>query len=150
MKKILVGVIILVLGSCGVRKDNDTVVDTEEAVDVYTGATEMEEVVEDENEDLLIGRLVYKASETVLTDLIHTKLEVNFDWTNSRMNGIATITAKPHFYASDNLILDAKGMDINSVSMNGKSVSYRYSNDFLNITLDKTYTRNDNYTLVIN
>ena len=39
------------------------------------------------------------------------------------MNGIATITAKPHFYASDNLILDAKGMDINSVSMNGKPIS---------------------------
>ena len=149
MKRIIAGLIIIVLGSCGAKKDSNVVVPTEETIDAYTGATVIEEEIENDNEEISIGRLVYKPSETVLTDLVHTKLEVNFDWTNSRMNGIATITAKPHFYASDNLILDAKGMDINSVSMNGKPISFRYSNDFLNVTLDKIYTRNDNYTVVI-
>ena len=65
-------------------------------------------------------RTVYRESRTILTDIIHTKLEVNFDWANSKMNGVAFITAKPHFYNSDSLILDAKGMEIKMVSLNNK------------------------------
>lgn len=92
---------------------------------------------------------VYRATETQLTDLVHTKLEVNFNWAESEMNGIATITAKPHFYPSDSLILDAKGMRINSVKMNGQPLKYEYANDFLKIKLGKTFTRKENYTVVI-
>ena len=58
---------------------------------------------------------IYNSSRTLKNDIIHTKLEVNFDWSNSTMNGIATITAKPHFYETDSLILDAKGMDIKNI-----------------------------------
>ena len=46
-------------------------------------------------------RGIYKPSRTLLTDLIHTKLEVRFNWAQSRMNGRATISAKQHFYPSD-------------------------------------------------
>jgi aminopeptidase N len=92
---------------------------------------------------------VYQATETILTDLIHTKLEVNFDWKKSRMNGKATITAKPHFYASDSVILDAKGMDILTVSIGKQTLKYTYDSLELKIKLGKTYTRNDTYTLVI-
>ena len=95
-------------------------------------------------------RPVYRSTETVLTDLIHTKLEVNFDWQKSRMNGIATITAKPHFYASDSLILDAKGMDIKKVQSEGKDLTYSYDSSYLRIKLSKIYSRNDKYTVVIN
>jgi aminopeptidase N len=94
-------------------------------------------------------RPIYRASETLLSDLVHTKLEVDFIWEKSQMNGVATITAKPHFYPSNNLILDAKGMEINSVQLDGKDLAYTYEDDFLNITLDKTYTRDDTYTVVI-
>ena len=97
-----------------------------------------------------VSRPVYRATETTLTDLIHTKLEVNFDWPNARMNGIATITAKPHFYASDSLVLDAKGMEILSVSLNNQALAYSYVNDFLHIKLNKEYKRTENYTIQIN
>lgn len=107
---------------------------------------ELDDVVEDHP----MARPVYQATETVLTDLIHTKLEVNFDWSKSRMNGTAYITAKPHFYPSDSLILDAKGMEINSVSINNTPLTYTYKDDFLKIKLDKTYTRNDKYSVKIN
>ena len=50
-------------------------------------------------------RPIYNPSNTILTDLIHTKLEVSFNWNESQLNGKATITAKPHFYESDELIL---------------------------------------------
>ena len=75
----------------------------------------------------------YRATETVHTDLIHTKLEVNFNWDESQMNGKATITAKPHFYPSDSIVLDAKGMDILKVQMAGKDLTYIYAEDFLRI-----------------
>ena len=49
MNRILVGIAILVLGSCGVRKDNDSIEYTEETVDAISGATEI--TVETEYED---------------------------------------------------------------------------------------------------
>jgi len=93
---------------------------------------------------------VYHASETILTDLINTKLEVSFDWSKSQMTGKETLTAKPHFYPSDSLVLDAKGMEIKSVQLGGANLNYVYENDVLHIKLNKTYTRTENYTVVIN
>lgn len=92
---------------------------------------------------------VYRATETVYTDLIHTRLAVNFDWSKSWMNGVATITAKPHFYASDSLFLDAKGMEIKKVTLGNQPLSYKYDGNNLRIKLDKVYTRNDKYTVSI-
>ncbi len=92
---------------------------------------------------------VYHASRTVLTDLINTKLEVSFDWTKSWLIGKETLQAKPHYYASNELILDAKGMEIKQVSMAGKPCTFQYQNDVLKIQLDKKYTRDENYTVVI-
>ena len=94
-------------------------------------------------------RTVYRESRTILTDIIHTKLEVNFDWANSKMNGVAFITAKPHFYNSDSLILDAKGMEIKMVSLNNKPLKFIYNKDLLKINLDRTYKRTENYTVKI-
>jgi aminopeptidase N len=95
-------------------------------------------------------RAIYNPSRTLLIDLIHTKLEVNFDWKKSRMNGKATISAKQHFYASDSLILDAKGMDINKVELNGKALTYTYTDSLkLRIKLDRVYTRDEKFTVVI-
>lgn len=92
---------------------------------------------------------IYNPSRTLYNDLIHTKLEVSFDWTNSKLNGKATITAKPHFYDTDSLTLDAKGMDINGVSMNGKSLSFNYDSIQIRIKLDKKYSRTENYSVVV-
>ena len=148
MNKLVIFSTALVLASCGIRNKQ-----TEEVVVEETIETEIGDIQLEENEEFEVvlptERPVYRATETLLTDLIHTKLEVNFDWEQSRMNGIAWITAKPHFYASDSLILDAKGMDINSVAIGSKKLNFTYKNDFLRIKLDKEYTRNDRYTVMI-
>jgi aminopeptidase N len=57
---------------------------------------------------------VYRKTNTITSDIIHTKLEVNFDWNKSYMNGIATIQVQPYFYATNKLYLNARGMTINS------------------------------------
>ena len=59
-------------------------------------------------DDSVKVRSIYNASRTLLTDLVHTKLEVSFDWSNAYLIGRETLTAKPHFYPSDSIILDAK------------------------------------------
>ncbi|MBL4862092.1 MAG: HEAT repeat domain-containing protein [Crocinitomicaceae bacterium] len=145
MKKLVVLAALLIVAACGVKKADQEISIVEEGTAEETVATPIFEDIE----ELITARPVYRASETIRTDLIHTKLEVNFDWKQSRMNGVATITAKPHFYASDNLILDAKTMVINSVKMNGKALHYTYEDDFLDIKLGKTFSRDDNYTVVI-
>ena len=95
-------------------------------------------------------REIYNPSNTILTDLVHTKLEVSFNWNESQLNGKATITAKPHFYESDKLILDAKGMDVLKVQMNGADLNYTYNDALkLNIDLGRTYKSTEQYTISI-
>jgi aminopeptidase N len=131
----------LFLASCGHKQYDETLIGNE-------GNYEDELYLEDAV-DMPTERPIYRASETILTDLIHTRLDVNFDWSKSRMNGLATITAKPHFYASDSLILDAKGMDILKVSMDTKALNYSYDSLTLRIHLGKAFTRDEKYTVVI-
>ena len=60
-------------------------------------------------------QLQYQPSETRLFDLLHTKLEVSFDWEKQYLIGIANLKLKPYFYPQSELILDAKGMDVHRV-----------------------------------
>lgn len=129
----------LVLVSCGTK----TTTKAPDATTTEAAAVEVNEI------ETPKARPVYHASETVLTDLLHTRLDVRFDWSNSRLIGKATITAKPHFYASDLLILDAKGMEISTVRMGEKVLKFNYMDDILSIQLGKTYRRDESYTLTI-
>ncbi|SIQ75157.1 aminopeptidase N [Chryseobacterium sp. RU37D] len=96
---------------------------------------------------------VYRATHTKVTELKHTKLKVNFDYQKEQMNGEEWLTAAPFFYPSNELTLDAKGMLIHEVALdnNGKktSLKYDYKDDILKITLDKTYQKNQDYTVYI-
>ncbi|WP_027385820.1 M1 family metallopeptidase [Chryseobacterium gregarium] len=96
---------------------------------------------------------VYRATHTKVTELRHTKLKVNFDYQKEQMNGEEWLTAAPFFYPTNELTLDAKGMLIHEVALdiNGKksSLKYDYKDDVLKITLDKTYQKNQDYTVYI-
>lgn len=135
---------LILLAACArnnVKHDNFSDQSLEEELEVDTIRVDGEVIAQQ--------RPVYRATETVLTDLVHTKLEVNFNWSNSQMNGVASITAKPHFYSSDSLILDAKGMDILKVQLDSKDLAFVYDSSFLKIKLNKIYTRSEKYTVVI-
>ena len=96
---------------------------------------------------------IYRASATKINDLVHTKLEVSFDYSKSWMYGKEWVTLHPHFYPTDSLTLDAKSMKINEVALvkSGKlqPLKYRYDSLKLYITLDKTYPGGENYTIFI-
>lgn len=97
---------------------------------------------------------IYRATETKIFDLIHTKLDVRFDYDNAYLYGKAQITLKPHFYPQKQLRLDAKGMELHEVSLlkgtQKVKLKYDYSDENnLYITLDKEYKGGENFTVYI-
>ncbi len=96
---------------------------------------------------------IYRETPTRINNLVHTKLDVRFDYAKQFLYGKEWVTIKPHFYPTDSLRLDAKGMDIKNVSVvkAGKNVPLKYTYDSLtlNIKLDKTYRNTENYVIYI-
>ena len=91
----------------------------------------------------------YKAAKKKTHDLIHTKLKVDFNFEQKQLNGEAWITAKPHFYATDLLTLDAKSMLIHEVSLNGKKIEYDYDDYKIILKLPKKYGKEEAFTVYI-
>jgi aminopeptidase N len=96
---------------------------------------------------------IYRATPSKINDLVHTKLDVKFDYAKTYLYGKAWLTLKPHFYPTDSLTLDAKGMDIKSVALvegtKNKPLKYNYDGLLLKVNLDKTYKAANNYTIYI-
>nr|WP_314803998.1 M1 family aminopeptidase [uncultured Capnocytophaga sp.] len=99
------------------------------------------------------GRNFYRATPEKKTALRHTKLKVDFNFSNQTLNGEEWLTAAPFFYPSDSLILDAKTMLIHQVALeqHGKlqNLPYSYKDDLLRIKLPKKYQKDENYTVYI-
>ena len=97
---------------------------------------------------------LWRSSYPKTNELVHTKLQVKFDYSKAWMYGKEWLTLQPHFYATDTLTLDAKGMDIKEVGIaKGNTIlplKYKYDSAQLFITLDKRYAAKEKYTLYIN
>lgn len=127
-------------------------------------------VIKDSSKTEAVKAEPYRASNTRLNDILHTKLEVSFDWTTSRMNGKATIEVRPYFQPTNMLYLNARGMEIKKVEVfevatvheknksGEKSIdvwndklqsNYVYENDSLKINLGHTFTAQQHYYVVI-
>lgn len=95
----------------------------------------------------------YRAVPEKINDLVNTKLEARFDYEKSYMYGKVWITLEPHFYSTDSLLLDAKGMDIKAVGLVTKSATkplkYTYDGMQIHIRLDKTYSKGQQYKIYI-
>src|SRR5205085_8044785 len=96
---------------------------------------------------------VYRETSPQVNDLVHTKIDIRFDYGKSYAYGKVWLTLKPHFYPTDSLKLDAKGMDIKNVSIvkgsANQPLKYNYDGLELRINLDKSYSRNDKYIVYV-
>jgi aminopeptidase N len=96
---------------------------------------------------------IYRTTSLKVNDLVNTKLEVSFDYGKRYLHGKEWLTLKPHFYETDTLTLDAKGMDIKEIAIiQGKlktPLKYRYDTEQLFITLNKKYKNTEKYTIYI-
>lgn len=99
------------------------------------------------------GSNVYHGSYTRTIDIVNTRLDLKFNWDSAAVIGTATILAKPYFYPADHVILDANGFRINSVQMlsndDRKILKYSYDGKKLHVSLDKSYTREQTFSLLI-
>lgn len=93
---------------------------------------------------------IYHPSEERTWDLLHTLLDLSFDWNQSAVIGSATLTLSPLFYPQTILKLDAVDFDIKKLMVNGKpSTDYLYDKNEITITLPQPLTRRDKLTLTI-
>jgi aminopeptidase N len=96
---------------------------------------------------------IYRETTAKINDLVHTKLDVKFDFSKSYLYGKEWVTLQPHFYPTDSLLLDAQGMEIKEVAIikgtTKTPLKYTYNGMELNVKLDKTYKAKENYTIYI-
>ena len=90
---------------------------------------------------------------TMLTEVLDTKLEVRFDYKKQHLLGTAVLTLRSHFYPQTEVVLDAKGFDIQKIELVGdkknKSLNYNYNRRKIVIALDRSYPRNTPYQVRI-
>ncbi len=87
----------------------------------------------------------FKASATILFDILHTKLDLRFDWSKQQVIGIADITLKAFFKPINKVEFDAVGFDIREIisAATGKPYTYTYDGTKININLGKFYTQTE-------
>src|ERR1043166_1845146 len=95
----------------------------------------------------------YQPTEKKESDLLHTRLEISFDWQQQKANGKARITLSPHFYPANEFTLDAQGFDLHRVAQitgnDTNDLRYTYSNYKLRIKTPKIYSHNEKIDLFI-
>ena len=96
----------------------------------------------------------YRYTHERINNLSHTRLEVRFDYEKRFLYGKAWITLSPHFYPTDSLQLDAKGMEIHKVSLLSPKglqtpLKFQYDGMALFIRLDRIYRKDEKYTVHI-
>lgn len=98
---------------------------------------------------ILAQSTTYRAEKEKKHNLIHTKLSVDFNFDDKTMNGEAWVTAKPHFYATNKIALDANAMLIHEVSLDNKPLTYEYNEYVLEIELPRVYNKNEEFIIYI-
>jgi aminopeptidase N len=93
----------------------------------------------------------YNPSPKRENDLLHTRLELSFDFSQEMVIGKAILDLKPFFRPVRTLTLDAKDFEFRKVSFSGISepLSYTYDGQQINIDLGRTFTPNQQYTVTI-
>ncbi|WP_373493489.1 M1 family aminopeptidase [Aquiflexum sp.] len=89
----------------------------------------------------------YRASRTREFDLLHTELDLSFDYENQWVKGEAILTLKPYFFPQKELVLDAKDFDIHKFTLVGKGedneLNFKYNSKEITAFLPKIYTASD-------
>lgn len=128
-------ILIILLGSCTVFKKNTKPV-----------PITMPEIQVSSNDPLDI----YRATATKEWELIHTDIDIRFNLKQRSADAVTQISLHPYFYATDSVVLDAKGMQITEVTDNrNNKLPYRYDTLKLSIKLPKVFAQKDTLKLNI-
>jgi len=91
----------------------------------------------------------YQPSAKKDFDILHTDLDLAFDYMNQSVLGKAVLTIKPFFYPQKELILDAQDFELGKIFFSQKgdleSLSYQYDDQKIRIQLPRELTRKDTF-----
>jgi len=97
---------------------------------------------------------IYQASHTRINDILHIDLAISFNIAEATATAAETLKVKPYNRPVDSLHLDAKGILVHEIALleGGRKIPLQYTNTGyqLLIALNRRYTRNENYQIVIN
>lgn len=166
--KLTIGILTVIALACSNTKKNQATAKASTVADEPAINLDTIKVVADEEPK----KKVYRAANPLTNDILHTKLEVSFDWQKSQLIGKAVLDVKPYFYPTNMLYLDARGMEIKSlkvlqlntmpiVAPKGKkatqqgenwmlsSSDYKYERDSLKISLGREFRPDEKYKVEI-
>ncbi|GAA0877947.1 hypothetical protein GCM10009119_09150 [Algoriphagus jejuensis] len=96
----------------------------------------------------------YQPSSRRDFDLLHTDLDLSFDWASQTVLGKARLILKPFFYSQKELILDAKDYEVGAIHLvegdKLSKLSYGYNEKQLKIYLPTLLTAKDTVEVEIN
>jgi aminopeptidase N len=152
MKKVLFFLVPLtLLLSCTPKQYQAIILPETEYVNLDTLEVTAPRPDEYEAQDAVVAQELpkYNPSHKREHDLVHTKLDVRFDWEKEQVLGKATLTLKPWFYPTNKATLDAKGFEFHKVTYDGKSdmLPFEYDGKQIVVELGKTYNRNQEFKL---
>ena len=140
----LIFVIIAIISQCKVNKNNSS----KNVIDKIIS----KEIVVHGNRSNSKGEQRYQPSAKRVNDILHTVLDIHFNYEKQQVIGKATLTIKPYFYPVSTLDLDAKFFELKRVAMIGKdtqNLTYTYDSSAIHINLGKEYTSKETYKIFI-
>lgn len=97
--------------------------------------------------------LEYQEAAPRMHDLLHTRLDISFDFNQHQVLGKAYLELQPYFYPQQKVQLNARQMSINQVlKRNGEqadTLSFSYDGQVITIDLGRKYEKGENYFLEI-
>ncbi len=139
--KILIASAIVLIAGCKVNKNSDT------------KKTEASLLAKPIN---IIGHKStanYQASRLKQVDLIHSHLQIKFNYELQHAFGQINLLFKPYFYATNKVVIDAKGMALHRIAkIKGKdttNLNFTYDSLQITVQLDKYYSRNETFNIFI-
>ncbi|MEL6637843.1 MAG: M1 family metallopeptidase [Bacteroidota bacterium] len=140
----------LFLLACGAGKKATTIPEViveETDLDTLTVSAPREVSAPPKVENYRLPR--YNPSYQRRNDLLHTRLDLRFDWEQQTVIGKAGLTLKPLFYPVRSLVLDAQNFDIHRIQLNNQDLKYEYDQQVLTIQLDREYRSEEQYRIEI-
>lgn len=96
----------------------------------------------------------YQPAATRSMDLVHMKLQLEFDWKSQQVKGLAQLFLTPYFYPQKMVVLDAQDFEVESVAISRgtdyfEGLNYRYDEKELQVYLPEEVVPGDTVQLVI-
>lgn len=95
----------------------------------------------------------YRGSRKRDFDIIHTDLDLSFDYKNQVVIGMAKLRIAPYFSPKQLLVLDAQDFEISKITFsrneNSNPIEYQYADEQIQILLPELLTRNDTFEIEI-